>query len=394
MNPVLPGRPIRALVVDDSAFVRRTVTELIARDPDFEVVGCARDGREALEMTGRLRPDVVSLDINMPVMDGLTCLGRLVSDFKQPVVILSTLARKSSFSTFKALAIGAVDFVTKPGAGTYLSTLEELGEELRAKLRAAAAVPIRKIGRRRSIETRSIAGDAAVSSDTAPDGCNRVVPIGSRLRAVVGVGGSTGGTVALECLLRNLPAFLPVSLVVVQHIPAGFTSYFARYLDGISAFSVHEAEEGIPVLPHCAYLAASGAHLRIQRKGCRLVLRTDSLSPPNSGYRPSINTLFYSVAAAERWRSIGILLSGMGEDGVNGMKAVRRMGGMTLVQDDESSVVFDMGARAMSADVVDEILPPEDLAAAILRSLRQRGVVSGNLSAGGLGHGDGIQQRS
>jgi two-component system chemotaxis response regulator CheB len=347
-------------VVDDSALIRRTVTRLVEEDPSLEVVGSAADGRQALELVAELRPDVVSLDLDMPVMDGMTCLGFLVRKHRQRVVILSTLALESSFATFKALALGAVDFVTKPGPGAYLSGLDELGTELRRKIHLAAQAPDSAIGRRRAVGER-------LATRRVPVTAGRVVTIGPRLRAVVGVGGSTGGTVALQALLQRIPAFLPVALVAVQHIPSGFAPYYARYLDRISRFTVCEASDGALIKPHHAYIGLDGAHLLVQRTTAGLMLRTDREGAPERGYRPSINTLLYSLASAEREQSLGILLSGMGEDGVNGLEAIHRLGGHTLVQDRSSSVVFDMASRALERKVVHEVLPPEALAGAVHR---------------------------
>ncbi len=376
----------RVLVVDDSVLVRKTVCKLIAEDSGLEVVGTAANGQEALDQVASLRPDVVSLDLNMPVMDGMTCLGHLVREYRQRVVILSTLAHENSFNTFKALALGAVDFVTKPGVGAYLQNLAELGTELRAKIHLAAAVPESKIRSRRPGRPLN---PVPPQPKPLPGSLAPVVPIGARLRAVVGVGGSTGGTVSLETLLQQIPAFLPVSLVIVQHIAGGFSRYFARYLDSVSKFTVKEAEDHEVVRPHCAYLAPGGVHLRVQRSAQGLILRTDSMVAPRGGYQPSINTLFYSLATAERHRALGILLSGIGEDGVKGLEAIHKLGGLTMVQDRESSVVFDMAARAIAAGAVDQVLPPDALAGAVYGALKtsdpRRRIVGGMLASGTVG---------
>lgn len=357
------SRPVSVLVVDDSALVRRTVSRLLAEDPSITVAGTAADGRAALDEAARLSPDVVTLDIDMPVMDGLTCLAELVRR-RQRVVILSTLAEENAFTTWKALAIGAVDFVTKPGADRYLGSLEALGTALRSAVATAARVPASRIGRR-----RAPAPEAPVPAPPAQE----PRPQAPLLR-LIGVGGSTGGASALETLLRGLPADLPAALVAVQHMPPGFSASFARYLSTVSRLAVREGREGEVVEPRSAYLAPGEAHLRIQKTARGFVLRVDPEGPPNHGYRPSIDLLLYSMAAAGRDRTIGVLLSGMGDDGVRGLAAVRSLGGSTLAQDEESSVVFGMAALAASAGSVDALVPLESLPAAVAGAASWRNV--------------------
>jgi two-component system chemotaxis response regulator CheB len=345
MNP----RPIRVLVVDDSAFIRASVTRLLEADPSMVVVGHAADGEQALARTRQLRPDVVTLDLHMPVMDGLQALGYLIRDFSQPVVVLSTLAVEGSFNTFRSLALGAVDFVTKPSGGAYLASQRELGEELRAKVRVAATVSRSKIGARKSQQPPA---RPAASLPTSG---------GQWCRCVLAVGGSTGGTVALETLLRSIPAHAPLAVVVVQHMPKGFTRSFAEYLDSACGLTVREAAHGARVEAHHVYLAPGGHHLRVRREcGC-LRLKVGSAPLEDRGYRPSIDLLLYSLACAQGSQAVGVLLSGLGADGVFGLRAVRRVGGRTIVQDRASCIVSQMAARAVTAGVVDAELPPEGM---------------------------------
>ncbi len=362
--------PIRVLVVDDSALVRRTVARLIAEDPGLTVVGIAADGRDALEQVARLHPDVVTLDISMPVMDGMTCLGILVRDHRQRVVILSTHARESSFTTFKALALGAIDFVTKPGSEGYVTTPEVLGQELRAKIRAAATVPPEKLVRRLEAPPHPAAGLLPAAPSAGPTSFAEALP-----RGLIGVGGSTGGTAALETLLRALPHDFPASLVAVQHMPAGFSSSFARYLDSVCPFPVSEAADGEVVRSGRVYVAPGNVHLRVQRTPEGNLLRLDAGGAAMNGYRPSIDALLYSLALAERGRAVGVLLSGMGEDGVNGLGAVMRLGGQTLVQDRESSIVYGMAEKAVASGFVREALPAAGLARAIVEAVKTIKVV-------------------
>ncbi|MCP4654090.1 MAG: chemotaxis-specific protein-glutamate methyltransferase CheB [bacterium] len=351
--------PIRVLVVDDSALVRKTVRAIIDADRGLEVAGVAVNGEDALAQAAKLRPDVVTLDLKMPVMDGMTCLSQLIREYRQPVVILSTLARENAFPTFKALALGAVDFVTKPGVGKYLATVEDLAGELREKIRTAARVPREKIGRRPSR-----------ARTEPPSRRPRPAPaVSPRLRTVAGIGGSTGATVALESLLRRLPADLPAALVIVQHLPRGFEQHLTRYLDSVAELAVKVARDREPLVPGTAYLAAGGEHLRVRRGAGGLHFRTDTATAAQRGFRPSINVLFYSLALAQRRRALAILLSGMGDDGVQGLRAVHRLGGGTAVQDRDSSVVYGMAARAVEAGAVDQVLPVEGLSAALIAAL-------------------------
>ncbi|MCK6683528.1 MAG: chemotaxis-specific protein-glutamate methyltransferase CheB [Thermoanaerobaculia bacterium] len=365
---------IRVLIVDDSALVRRSVARLLEEDPAFSVIATAADGREAIEKVEALRPDVVTLDISMPVMDGLACLCELVRRFRQRVVMLSTLARDNSFPTFKALALGAVDFVTKPGEDTYLSTVEELGRELRQKVRLAAAIPAEKICRRSAALTELPASTPAPAKAPGPPssvsrGAANVPMVlpGVPVR-LIGVGGSTGGASALETVLRGLPAGLPLSILAVQHLPSGFTDSFARYLDSVGSYRVKVAREGEAIVSGTVYLAPASLHMRIQLDGQAPLLRLAQKWPAEGGYRPSIDILFYSLAAAEKHRAVGVLLSGMGEDGAGGLLAIHRMGGRTVAQDEATSVVFGMARRALERGAVDEMVPLEKIAAVIASS--------------------------
>lgn len=354
------SRALRLLVVDDSALVRRTVTRLLEEDPALRVVGTAADGEEALREADRLRPDVVTLDVAMPVMDGLACLAELVRRFRQRVVLLSTLAREGSFTTYKALALGAVDFVVKPGADGGGPPLAALGVELRRKVWAAASVPTIRVG---SLPPREPAPyPAPAKASTAPNAGT------SPLRGGVVVGGSTGGTVALEALLSGLPRTFPAAVLAVQHLPPGFSTGFARYLDSVSGIPVKEGEEGEPVRAACAYIAPGGRHLRVQPTRSGMVLRLDGTSADGDGYRPSIDALFCSSAVAWRDRAVGVLLSGMGRDGVAGMAAVRKLGGRTLAQDESSSVVYGMAGRAVERGAVEAVVPLGGLSIAVRRA--------------------------
>ncbi len=364
---------IRVLVVDDSALVRRTVAKLIEHDGDLEVVGLACNGQEALDKVATLKPDAVTLDLEMPVMDGMTCLGHLVREYQQPVVILSGIAHESAFATFRALATGAIDFVTKPSTGSYLAGIDEVGTELRDKLRAAVKVPRSKIRRRSA--TAVGAAVPVEPSVVVPSAAKRNRdPVSAPATTMVGIGGSTGGTVALEGLLRKMRRDPRVAFMVVQHVPQAFSRNLARYLNDVCDLEVKLAEHGELALAGTVYLAEGGAHLRVQRGPKGLRLRLDRSSPPRNGFIPSIDTLFLSLAVAQRGQpQVAVLLSGMGKDGVQGLRAIHELGGRTVVQDEQSSVVFGMGALAIESGVVDSVVPLSGLASAVSDELQTAG---------------------
>lgn len=361
-------RQTRVLVVDDSALVRRTVRALIEQDTRFVVCGQARDGVEAIQLAERLAPDVVTLDLDMPGMDGLAALPRLINDLRQRVLILSTLATASSYPTFKALALGAVDFITKPGAGAYLHNLDELGAELRRKLEVVARVSPDRIRR-----VTASSPPKATGHGPAPLPSPVAFPY-RRPEVIVGVGGSTGGTTPLETILGMLPASLPATLVVVQHLPVGFSLAFARYLATLCPFSVEEAHDGMLVRSGVVYLAPGGGHLRVQYAEGELQLRIDPLGRPLHGYRPSIDALFYSLALAARSRAAGVLLSGMGSDGANGLAAIRSLGGRTMAQDLDTCVVPEMPRRAVALGAAQHVGPATEIAATVSRLAARREV--------------------
>ena len=357
---------LRILVVDDSALVRKTIRELLATDERFEVVGEAGNGCEALQMVERLRPDVVTLDLDMPVMDGLAALPRLIRDFRQRVLVLSTLTTANSYPTFKALALGAVDFITKPATGAYLRNLAELGAELRRKLKVAASVEPQRIGRWVSRADQAPPKEEVHVAPSPQDSPVR------RPERVLGIGGSTGGTAALERILVELPPTLSVSVVVVQHLPTGFSRPFASYLATICPLAAKEAEDGEQLAAGSVYLAPGGGHLRVQEAKGELRLRVDPCGQRMHGFRPAIDALFYSIALALRRRAVAVLLSGMGGDGCYGLAAVRSLGGRTLVQDPESCVVPEMPTRATALGAAERSIPLDGLAA-VLGSVLQPG---------------------
>lgn len=351
---------IRVVVVDDSALVRSVLSGIINAAGDMWVVGMAPDPHVAREMIRELNPDVITLDVEMPHMDGLDFLERLMRLRPMPVVMVSTLTARGAEVTLRALELGAVECVSKPRFGA-AAGLEHMGYEVVAKIRAAAMA---RVGRRAT---------AAVPVAQVP----RHIPTGRPIASeqIIAIGASTGGTEAIREVLRMLPADGP-GIVITQHMPSGFTASFAARLDAQCAMRVKEAQEGEAILQGHAYVAPGGRHLRIRRQGAGYVAEVDDGDPVNR-HRPSVEVLFRSVAQHAGSRSLGVMLTGMGADGALGMRAMRDAGGYNVVQDEASCVVFGMPREAIAAGAADVILPLQKIGIHVLERLRSRmGTVS------------------
>lgn len=344
MGTVADTRPVRVLVVDDSALVRQLMSELLGADPGIEVVGVAADPLIARRKIKQLAPDVLTLDIEMPHMDGLTFLRNLMRLRPMPVVMVSTLTSAGADATLEALALGAVDFVPKPDADV-ANRLADYADLLRARVKAAATA---RVGR---IDGPSPARPPALPR---PDG-------GARLFAI---GASTGGTEAIRELLSAMPADAP-PIMVAQHIPAAFSAAFAERLDRHSAMHVAEAVDGEAIVPGRVYVAPGGRHLRVQCSGGRWRCRLGEDAPVN-GHRPSVDVLFDSVLRCAGANAAAALLTGMGEDGACGLLALRNAGAVTIAQDRASSVVWGMPGAAVARGAACSVLPLAEIATALL----------------------------
>jgi two-component system chemotaxis response regulator CheB len=341
----LPGmRPVRVLVIDDSALIRQVISEILAADPGIEVVGTASDPLIAREKIKQLNPDVLTLDIEMPRMDGLTFLRNLMRLRPIPVVMVSSLTERGADITFDAMAAGAVDFVTKPGLDVARGMLE-YAELLRCKVRAAAHARV---------------GRADLSGVVAPAGAR-----GSRTTdRLVAIGASTGGTEAIRQVLAAMPADAP-AVVIAQHIPAAFSAPFAERMDRHSAMTVVHAQDQQPILPGHAYIAPGGRHLRVHRSGARWVCRIGHDAAVN-GHRPSVDVLFDSVAVHAGANAAAALLTGMGDDGARGLLRLRGAGATTFAQDRATSVIWGMPGAAVARGAVDEVVPLDAIAQRLL----------------------------
>lgn len=338
---------IRVLVVDDSALMRKMIPQLLRFDTGIEVVGTAMDGIFALKKIRLLRPDVVTLDIDMPRMGGLETLRRIVEDFGTPVIIVSSLSKNDAEPTLQALETGAFDYVTKPQDAISVH-IGEIAAELIAKVRAAQENP----RPRTRIKNVMPAAEGRAGGST---------PAHGRADRVLAVGVSTGGPNALSYLLPGIPGDFPAALLVVQHMPAGFTEMFAARLNALCALEVKEACEGDLVLPGRALIAPGNRHLRVKRlpQGTIAVL---SDAPPVCGHRPSADVLFRSVAEEFGDRATGLIMTGMGADGAEGIGEIKARGGMTVAQSEESCVVFGMPKVAIEKGNITDVVRLDDMA--------------------------------
>ena len=338
-----PSRPIRVLVVDDSAVVRDIFTRELARDPDIVVVGAVPDPYVARDEIVRLAPDVVTLDVEMPRMDGLTFLRKLMRHYPLPVIIVSSLTTKGGALALEALDIGAVDVMCKPGAAYAVG---DMSIQLREKVKAAALVHVRKRE-----------GPAIPAASTR-------LSLAKTTHAVIAIGASTGGTRALEIVLMALPANAP-GIVVVQHMPEHFTRTFAERLNGLCAMEVKEAEDGDAVSMGRVLIAPGNRHMLLNRSGA-LYHVTVKDGPLVSRHRPSVDVLFKSVARYAGANAIGAILTGMGADGAMGLKEMKDMGAETVAQDEASCVVFGMPKEAIRMGGANHVVPLDRIAAVLL----------------------------
>jgi two-component system chemotaxis response regulator CheB len=351
-------RKIRVLIVDDSAVVRQTLTYIFSQDPELEVIGAAGDPYAAAEKIGEQVPDVMTLDIEMPLMDGLTFLRKVMTQHPIPVVICSSLAEEGTRSALEALENGAVEIVTKPRLGVR-QFLEEASTTLCDAVKAAAGARLRPVSTRRVAEPK-LTADAVL----APATC----AMAKTTEKVVMIGASTGGTEALKTLLEALPSDTP-GIVIVQHMPELFTRAFASRLDGLCAIKVKEAESGDTVLRGRALIAPGNHHLLLQRSGARYYVEVKE-GPLVCRHRPSVDVLFRSAARYAGPNAVGVILTGMGDDGARGMLEMKQVGAKTIAQDEATCVVFGMPKEAIKLNGVDKVMPLDSIAGAILSLAR------------------------
>jgi len=350
---------IRVVVVDDSALVRSLLTEIINRQHDMVCIGAASDPLVAREMIRELNPDVITLDVEMPRMDGLEFLSRLMRLRPMPVVMVSTLTEQGADITLRALEMGAVDFVAKPRIGVS-SGLNELAGDIVDKIRVAAAAHVKRLPGTPAATGTAPAASGAAAAPRAP------LPRVSTEK-IICIGSSTGGTEAIREVLVPMPADAP-AIVITQHMPPGFTTSFANRLDSLCRIRVAEARDGERILPGHAYIAPGGRQFRIDRSGSNYVAVVEDTEPVNR-HRPSVEVLFKSAARVLGPNALGIMLTGMGADGAQAMREMKDAGSYNYVQDEASCVVFGMPRMAIQHGAAHEVLPLNQIASAVLARL-------------------------
>ena len=390
---------IKVLIADDSAFMRKVLSDLFTGQPDFTVAGTAKNGKEAIELTKKLRPDLLTMDVNMPVMDGLNALAVIMEECPTPGVMLSSLTQEGTEATIRALSLGAVDFISK--AGGSISRIDTIAEDILKKCRNAAQAHVHK-----SWRPGKAAPAPAAKKAPAPPTMHRIQlplrhsqkmapsappekPAGNPLfrrqqekaaasaakagkplgQKLVAIGTSTGGPQALQTVITQLPADLPCGVVVVQHMPPGFTKALSDRLNSISAIKVKEAEDGDIIRPGQVYIAPGNYHMRVRSEGYhrKIVL---SQEPPVGNHRPAVNVMFDSVAPVGR-ELVAVIMTGMGCDGCEGMKKIKAAGGYSIAQDKDSCVVYGMPKAVVDAGLADEVRPVQYIARAIVEAVKK-----------------------
>ena len=373
----------KVLVVDDSAFMRKLISDFLSGHPEIEVIGTARNGKDAVEKVLSLKPDVVTLDIEMPIMNGLEALKKMMTDHPVPVVMLSSTTKIGAENTMLAMEYGAIDFIAKPGGAISLN-LHEVKEEIIEKVIAAAEVDISKVTKKftnlrliesapskltnQSIRTTS---EIALTSNDEKESIN-VSRINSRItKTFVIIGTSTGGPRALQEVLTGLPASISAPILIVQHMPPGFTKSLADRLDGLCDIHVKEAEDAELLENGTAYIAPGGKHLKIKKIGMNYYAHLDAVELPRMGHRPSVDVLLESAAKSNQLNYLTVIMTGMGFDGRNGMVLLREScRTITIVESAKSSVVYGMPKAIKEAGLADQVADLENIAGLIVQNLK------------------------
>lgn len=352
------GSKIKVMIIDDSAVIRTVLTEILNGAGDIEVIGTAPDPLFAKNKLTSLQPDVITLDVEMPRMDGLTFLEELMRTNPIPVLMVSSLTQRACDTTLRALELGAIDYVTKPSI-EITQGVEALANEIIAKVRIAAKARVRFAARGSlpASSTASASPKASALDTTRMATTDKLIAIGA----------STGGTQAITEVITQLPASIP-GIVVVQHMPPVFTKSYAERLNTMSRVNVKEAEHGDRILRGTAFIAPGGRHMSIRRDGAMYYLELSD-GPPVNYVKPAVDVLFRSVARFAGRNAVGVILTGMGEDGARGLKEMREHGALTLAQDEASCIVFGMPKRAIEMDAVDRVLPLSQIPRHILEAL-------------------------
>lgn len=358
---------IRVLIVDDSAFMRKVIDDILSADPDIEVIDRAKNGLECIKKVKELKPDVITLDIEMPVMDGLEALEQLMKNHPVPVVMLSSLTQEGADATIRALELGAFDFVAKP-SGPISLDIHKVADRILERVKAAGTAK----GRIRKLRPSYLIPPKPAAATPVPEVKLPPKPVvgtrGTNAHKLVALGTSTGGPKALQTVLTAIPASFSAPIVIVQHMPPGFTKSLAQRLNTLCQIRVVEAENGQVLENSTAYIAPGGYHMEIvPYSGNRLQIRLTQDEPRN-GHRPSVDTLFESVgelAGVEKWV---VIMTGMGSDGTKGLRYIKEKGqAVSIIEDESSCVVFGMPRAAIQAGLADKVVPLENIAEALVR---------------------------
>ena len=351
----------KVLVVDDSAFMRKLISDFLSQHPRLTVVGTARDGQEALQKIERLQPDVVTLDIEMPVMNGLETLKHIMQKHPLPVVMISSTTKEGAENTILALQYGAVDFIAKPSGAISLD-LYKIKDKMIEKVLLASEANLRTVKKKQKMFMfpQKHCSKIEVSERQSVGGKKKVIAVGT----------STGGPRALQHVLTKFPATIDAPILVVQHMPKGFTKSLATRLDSLSHIRVKEAEDGEIIQKGTAYIAPGGKHLYVKRVGTSFAIHLDEAAPRN-GHRPSVDVMLESLSALTDYEKVAVIMTGMGSDGTAGLKQLKASGKTFVIAESaESSVVFGMPKSAIAANIVDEIVHVDDIAGAVMKRVK------------------------
>ncbi|MDR3541386.1 MAG: chemotaxis response regulator protein-glutamate methylesterase [Desulfosporosinus sp.] len=388
-----PKTPIGVLIVDDSPFMRLTLQKILNQDPDIQVLDTARDGREGVLKLQSLRPQVVTMDVEMPVMDGLQALEEIMRWQPTPVIILSAVTTEGAQATLKALDLGAFDVVAKP-TGKPGADLQVLTHDLVEKVKAAAGVNPARLGRKVvpvpasvTVQSASVTVQPVVTRVTVagtgsspmgqqglrPSGLNKMGPLPKHVVEIVAIGTSTGGPSALQAVLPTLPAGFPVPVLVAQHMPPGFTGPLAQRLNGLCPLNVREGIHGEVLKAGTVYVAPAGKQLQVQRKAGQLSLHIGDEAPIPTLYHPSVDVMFLSLAKEVGKGTLGVVMTGMGNDGAKGMKELKRLEGFAIAEAEETCVVYGMPRSLVEAGLADRVVPLGEIGRTIVECVMRRG---------------------
>jgi two-component system chemotaxis response regulator CheB len=356
---------IKVLVVDDSAFMRKLITNFLEEDDLFQVVGIARNGLDAVQKVKELNPDVVTLDVEMPVLNGIEALKEIMKIEPVPVVMLSSTTNEGAENTILAMQYGAVDFIAKPSGAISLD-LHKVKEEIKQKVIHASMVKKEKL--KQYSQTETLSKPRFTQYSRIDDKENMLKPMKLSKRLIC-IGTSTGGPRALQQVLTRLPQNIDAPILIVQHMPPGFTKSLAIRLNSLSQIEVKEAEDGEIVKKGTAYIAPGGFHLKVKKVGTSLAIQLD-LTPPQNGHRPSVDLLFDSVSQLSDYAKVAVIMTGMGSDGTEGLKSLKEIGEVrSIAESEETSIVYGMPKSAVGTNKIDRIVRLEDIAEQIMKML-------------------------